>query len=209
MAEYTEFESAMLRLHWIHTRCYYLWQEIPNLKSIPGEYSFPSLVQEYAITQLANFFHARKLMLKHLVEKNKKDLDPAIRHIIQPLLDYENTIIKLRDSYIAHIQTGVKNEEPFETQIYEILSKSKFPAATGDIRMFVGRARVYIELIRHNFRSEWESALSKTREGKKDNPYHGILKINDCENLILDELDKAVVNLKKVKLDYPTYTRTK
>lgn len=207
MAKFTEFEAALLRLHWIHTRTYFLWQEIPKLKSVPGEYSFPSLVQEYAVTQLANFFPARRSILKHLAVLGKKDLDPAIRHIIEPLLEHEQTIVKLRDSYIAHIQTGLKNEEPFETQIYEILSKSKFPAAIGDIRMFVGRARVYIELIRFNFKQEMEGALKKTREGKESNPYFGILNVNECDELILDELDKAVNNLKGKNLAYPTYKR--
>lgn len=207
MAKFSEFEAALLRLHWIHTRTYFLWQEIPNLKSVPGEYSFPSLVQEYAVTQLANFFPARCSILKHLVTLGKKDLDPSIRHIIEPLLEHERTIVKLRDSYIAHIQTNLKNEEPFEIQIYEILSKSKFPAAIGDIRMFVGRARLYIELIRLNFKQEMEDALKKTREGKESNPYFGILGIDECDELILDELDTAVVNLKEKNFACPIYTR--
>jgi len=202
LSELSKLESDLLRIHWIVERMTILYKEIPNLK-FEEKYTFGSIIREFAIVQIANFLKARCLILTSFADVNKKDLDPALRHIIEPILYYEDALKKIRDGYVAHIQDDPQKFEPFELSIHHIISDSKFPSSAGDIRMMIGRVRLYCEFVLQSFSDEYKTALDKYNKAKPKYEFVEELSVSECDELIKKEMMIAIDNLKSKGLKYP------
>lgn len=203
MVQFTKLDSDLLRIHWIVERMTHLYNEFPNLKLVENKYNFSSMIREFAILQIMNFLKSRELILKSFVDENKKDLDPALRHVIEPILNFDEAFKQIRNGYVAHIQDNLSKGEPFEMNIHHISAKYKLPSSAGDIRMMIGRVRLYCEFVLHNFQNEYKIALDKYNQTKPEYTPTAELTINDCDELIKKEMIIAIDNLKNKNLEYP------
>lgn len=154
MSDFTDFESNILRLLIVALRFQAIHHEFPNQMSLTKDKMLVrAMLREYAIIQLHNFLKIRKDLLKNIEFKN---LDDVIKPLIQPILDNENGIGKMRHNYIAHIQEEGRN---FRIMMNDIVLEYNLPTDWASWSYFSGLAWYYYSLVDVNFKEQMDKAM--------------------------------------------------
>lgn len=111
-------EGALPRLMWREIRLVAIYQN-EGLVVARGRKAglLRSVLRESIILNPYNFLKARTDLM---CDPRYKDLDETLAPLIDPILNVETPIIKLRDRYIAHIQ---ERGRPFRVRIQDIVDE--------------------------------------------------------------------------------------
>ena len=154
--ELTDFESDLLRLSIVHNRLETIYLEFPNhMKSGRRELFVRHLFREITIEQLHNFIRIRKDLVKNSVFEK---LDNILKVMIEPILEYEEPIKKLRNNYVSHIQ---EEGRKFKTTSNEIILEYNFPTAFSFYAYLAGLVSYYCVIVKSNFKKEYSKSAKK------------------------------------------------
>lgn len=155
-SELTDFESNLMRLLIVSLRFQAIHHEFPNqMKEGTDALLVRSLFRDSAIQQLHNFLKIREDLLN---EPEFKKLDDIIKKLIQPILNHEEGITKMRHNYVAHIQERGRN---FRVMMNDIVQEYNLPTDWASWNYFTGLAWFYYGLVDHNFKREMDRANAK------------------------------------------------
>lgn len=153
----TDFEADLLRLCIVWGRVMTIFQEYPNhMKKGDHELYVRHLFREITVEQLHNFIKIRKDLVKN--PKFKK-LDDIIKVLIEPILEFEIPIAKMRNQYVAHIQE--EGGKKFKVMMNDIILKYKLPTTFSFYCYMSGLAYFYCGVVERNFTKEWDKAFKK------------------------------------------------
>jgi hypothetical protein len=198
MIKLTKFEADLVRLNWIESRFHYMFKEYQ--KAMPKknfDFSFASILREYAMIQLLNFIEARKNMKKRIKEKRFHSIDKVLEPMWKPIFDHEDGIREIRNSYLGHIQNWGKS---FEITIDELSEQYQFPNTKGDMLFLMSCAMQYSEFIRRCYPTESINATKKVKLLKPVNTVRGILTNSRAITKAVDTYKQSEKELKRLKL---------
>lgn len=161
MIKLTKFEADLVRLNWIESRFQYMFKEYQ--KAMPKknfDFSFASVLREYAMIQLLNFIEARKNMIKTIKQKRFHSIDKVLGPQWKPIFEHEKGIREIRNSYLGHIQNWGKS---FEITIEELSEQYQIPNTKGDMLFLISCAMQYSELIKTCYPTESIKARKKVK----------------------------------------------
>ncbi len=187
----SDFESDLLRLCIIWIRAMTIYKEYPkHMIKNEHELMVRHLFREVTVEQLHNFIKIRKDLLTN---QEFKKLDDIVKPLVEPILQYEEPIKKLRNQYVAHIQ---EESRKFELMMNDIILEYSFPTSFSYYRYMTGLVFFYCGIIERNFKTEWDKAM------KKYNAKSGIgisitsgFKMKDVERKITDILSPMQIPL--------------
>ncbi len=199
MIKLTILEADIVRLSWIESRFEYMFQEYRKAKPEKNfDFSFASILREYAMLQLLNFIDARKDLLKNQKSSNKfLSIDKVLEPQWKPVFAHEKGIREIRNCYLGHIQNWGKN---FEITIDELSELHQFPNTKGDMLFLISMAMQYCELIRRCYPKENESARKKVKLLKPAPTVRGVLSDTLAFNKSINEYKESQKELKRLKL---------
>lgn len=114
-------------------------------------------IREYLILQLYSFIQIRKKLVHELIKIGNRQLDKSLSPFWKKVLEHENAISELRNSYFAHIQekTGII------IHIQEIVDKHQFPSGIGDLLLYASCVIHYVHYLYKNLPDETISSNKK------------------------------------------------
>ena len=198
MIKLTKFEADLVRLNWIESRFQYMFKEYQ--KAMPKknfDFSFASILREYAMIQLLKFIEARKNMKKTIKQKRFHNIDKVLEPQWKPIFEHEKGIREIRNSYLGHIQNWGKS---FEITIEELSEQYQIPNTKGDMLFLISCVMQYSELIRKCYPTESINARKKVNLLKPTNTVRGVLSNTIAMTKALDTYKQSENELKRLKL---------
>jgi len=152
----SNFESDLMRLHWIGVRLEVLYNGFYSITTKNEETNwFKNAIREYIIIQLHSFLKVRSSLRTH--SKETMFFDECLNPYWKPIHKHKEAIRELRNSFFAHMQ----EKKPFEKFIEEIIITHQFPNYFGEILFLAGCAYLYFNSFRNYFKKEYELATKK------------------------------------------------
>ena len=154
-------------------RCYHIWAQKIGLRKDKknGMYKHGKCNLKYYCKDCGKKIHfttgiygSHRCPQCHSSEMNRnrwkniefKNLDDVIKPLIQPILDNENGIGKMRHNYIAHIQEEGRN---FRIMMNDIVLEYNLPTDWASWSYFSGLAWYYYSLVDVNFKEQMDKAM--------------------------------------------------
>lgn len=152
-------EGALLRLMSSELKLAAIYQN-ENLVAARGIKvgSLRAVLRESIILNLNNFLQARKDLMS---DPHYQALDGHLEPLIQPILDVETPIKKIRDRHIGHIQDRGR---PFKSHIQDIVDKHMLDMHHGYWLFLARSAASYAMFIQANYEDVMTEAERKYDE---------------------------------------------
>ena len=152
----SEFESNLVRLMIVTFRFQAIHHEYPNqMKKTSDAMLVRALFRDVTVEQLVNFIKIRNDLRKN---PEFKKVDDTAKVLIQPILDKETPLKKMRNNYVSHIQ---EDGRKFKEMMGDIVLKYNLPTNWAYWSYLAGLAFMYFGLVDANFKKESDKAEKK------------------------------------------------
>jgi len=159
MSKFNELEVELLRLLSIRNTL----QILLELPATTEHNLTNSIVNRYAILELANFIKYQESLMGKLTKQQKKFVI-CLNPFLEELITNRVALKKIRDGWVAHIQ----DDDEFKEDIMELMKRLDFPKYSYDVIVMAKCVIYFVDGLKIIIAKEFYDANEKSNELRED-----------------------------------------